>query len=176
MHLCPNFDGKNWHITGTVRDYSGLGLYMNDGVVWDVSMFTGMQFDISGTFTPTAATDGGAPAATLTFGVTDARHEVDSAHTANSRMTCGTCAPSNGMEYDGTCGAPTKVITLTATPTTVVLRWSDFNNGLRPPSFTGEAPDPAQVTHITWVPPWNGAGSSPYMVDITIDNLKYTTN
>ena len=156
MHLCPNFDGKNWHITGTVHDYSGLGLYMNEGVVWDVSMFTGMQFDISGTFTPTAATDGGAPAATLTFGVTDPRHEVDSAHTANSRMTCGTCAPSNGNEYDGTCGAPTKVITLTATPTTVVMKWTDFTNGLRPPSFTGESPDPTQITHITWVPPWNG--------------------
>ena len=177
MHLCPNFDGKNWHITGTVRDYSGFGIYMNMNVgVWNVSMFTGLQFDISGTFTPTAATDGGAPAATLTFGVTDARHEVDSAHTADARTTCGTCAPSNGNEYDGTCGAPSKVITLTATPTTTVVKWTDLNNGVRPPSFTGESPDPAQITHITWVPPWNGAGSSPYMVDITLDNLKYTTN
>ena len=52
IHLCPNFDGKSWHITGTVHDYSGLGIYMNTNVnVWNVSMFTGLQFDISGTFT-----------------------------------------------------------------------------------------------------------------------------
>jgi hypothetical protein len=176
IHLCPNFDGKNWHITGMVHDYSGFGIYMNEKVkVWDVSMFTGLQFEISGTFTAPAGIDGGAPAAQVRFGVTDARHEVDSAHTRDARVTCGTCAPGNGDEYDGTCEAPSKVIMLTATPTPVVLRWSDISGGRRPPSFTGESPDPAQVTHITWVPPWNEAGASPYMVDITIDNLKYTT-
>src|SRR3954468_732567 len=37
IHLCPNFDGKNWHITGTVHDYSGFGIYFTPGSVWDVS-------------------------------------------------------------------------------------------------------------------------------------------
>src|SRR4051812_47347059 len=92
IHLCPNFDGKNWHITGTVHDYSGFGLYLNMGVgVWDVSMFTGLSFDISGTFTMAANSDaGGAPPAQVTLTVIDLPHEVDSAHTANGRSTCGT--------------------------------------------------------------------------------------
>ena len=177
MHLCPNFDGKNWHITGTVHDYSGFGIYFNMGVVWDVSMFTGFSFDVSGTFTAVAGLDAGsAPAAQLTLNVTDRAHEVDSAHTADARLTCGTCSPSNGNEYDGTCVAPSKVITLTSTPTPTMVRWADLSGGRRPPNFTGESPNAMQITHIAWVLPWGGAGSTPYTVDIVIDNLKYLTN
>jgi hypothetical protein len=177
MHLCPNFDGKNWHITGTVRDYAGIGIYFNMGVVWDVSMFTGLSFDVSGTFTVVADLDAGsAPAAQLTLNVTDRPHEVDSAHTIDGRLTCGTCAPSNGSEYDGTCAAPFKVIALTSTPTPTTLRWTDISGGRRPPNFTGESPNPMQITHISWVLPWNGLGSTPYTLDIVIDNLKYLTN
>jgi hypothetical protein len=173
IHLCPNFDGKSWHITGTVHDYSGFGIYFTTGVIWDVSMFTGISFDISGTFT---VATGSAPAAEVTLNVVDLPHEVDSAHTRDHRLTCGTCVPGNADEYDGTCVAPFKVITLTSTPTPTMLPWIDISGGRRPPSFTGESPDPTKISHISWVLPWNGAGSSPYMVDIVIDNLKYLTN
>ena len=176
-HLCPNFDGKNWHITGTVHDYSGFGIYFNMGVVWDVSMFTGISFDVSGTFTVVPGVDAGsAPAAQLTLNVTDRPHEVDSGHTADARLTCGTCSPSNGNEYDGTCVAPIKVITLTSTPTPTMLHWADISGGRRPPNYTSESPNSMQITHISWVLPWNGPGSTPYTVDIVIDNLKYLTN
>jgi len=174
MHLCPNFDGQNWHITGRVHDYSGFGLYLTSKT--DASMFTGLSFDIQGTFTATGAGDGGVAAASVTMLVTDSPHEVDSAHTANSRMTCGTCAPANGNEYDGTCTVPSKVITLTATATPTTVKWTDLTGGRRPPSFTGESPNPSQITAIGFSVPWNGAGSAEYNVDITIDNLKYTTN
>jgi hypothetical protein len=177
MHLCPNFDGKNWHITGTVHDYSGFGIYFTPGSVWDVSMFTGLSFDISGTFTTAASVDaGGAPAAQVTLNVIDLRHEVDSAHTSNARSTCGTCVPSAGNEYDGSCVAPTKLITLSGTATPTMLHWIDISGGRRPPNFSGESPDPMQISHITWVLPWNGPGSTPYTVDIVVDNLKYLTN
>jgi hypothetical protein len=175
VHLCPNFDGKSWHIKGTVHDYSGFGIYFNKGVVWDVSMFTGLSFDISGTFA-LAGDAGTAPAAAVTLNVIDLRHEVDSAHTADGRATCGTCVPGNGMEYDGTCVGPTKSITLTSTPTTTMVHWNDISGGRRPPSFSGESPDPTQISHISWVPPWTGATGTPYTVDIVIDNLKYLTN
>jgi len=174
IHLCPNFDGKNWHITGTVHDYSGFGIYFNMGVIWDVSMFAGVSFDISGTFT--AGSAGAAPAASVTMNVTDLRHEVDSAHTADSRATCGTCVPSGGSEYDGSCVAPSKVITLTSTPTTMTVKWNDLTDGRRPPNFQGESPDPTQISHIAWVLPWTGATAAPYTIDITVDNLKYLTN
>jgi hypothetical protein len=175
IHLCPNFDGKNWHIKGTVHDYSGIGVYFNKGVIWDVSMFAGISFDISGAFAM-AGDAGTIPAASVTFGVTDIRHEVDSAHTADGRTTCGTCVPSAGNEYDGSCVAPTKVVTLTSTPVTTALHWLDISGARRPPNFSSESPDPTQISHITWVFPWGGAGSTPYTVDVTIDNLKYLTN
>jgi hypothetical protein len=177
VDLCPNFDGKNWHIKGTVHDYSGFGIYFNKGVVWDVSMFTGISFDISGTFGMAAGVDAGTvPTASVTFGVTDLPHEVDSAHTADGRLTCGTCVPSAGNEYDGSCVAPTKAITLTSTPVTTALHWIDISGGRRPPNFSGESPNPAMVSHISWVLPWGGPGSTPYTVDLVIDNLKYLTN
>ena len=177
VHLCPNFDGKNWHIKGTVHDYSGFGIYFTTGVVWDVSMFTGLSFDISGTFTIAANVDAGAaPAAQVTLNVTDRRHEVDSGHTSDARLTCGTCVPSAGSEYDGSCVAPTAVVTLTSTPTPTTLHWTDIGGGRRPPNYSRENPDPTQISHISWVLPWSGPGAAPYTVDIVIDNLKYLTN
>jgi hypothetical protein len=169
MGLTNTFDGMNWHITGLVKKYAGFGLYLTSKS--DVSMFGGIQFDIKGTLTPTGAGDGGAAPSSVTMTVLDARHEVDSAHTADGRMTCGTCTPVT--EYDGTCAAPSKAIPLTGTTVTQIVRWTELTGGRRPPSFSGESPDPAQITAISWVLPWNGDGSAQYMVDITVDNLKY---
>jgi len=140
-------------------------------------MFPGLALYISGTFTMAANVDaGGTPASQVTLSVIDLRHEVDSAHTSDGRSTCGTCVPSAGNEYDGTCVAPSKVITLTSTPTPTMLHWTDISGGQRPPHYTSEGPDPTQISHISWVLPWNGPGSTPYTVDIVVDNLKYLTN
>ena len=103
--------------------------------------------------------------------VTDIPHEVNSAHTADGRMTCGTCSPVT--EYDGTCAVPSKVIPLTGTVTTQTIHWTDLTGGKRPPAFTDESPNPAQITAIAWSLPWGGDGSAQYTVDITIDNIKY---
>ena len=93
-------------------------------------------------------------------------------------MTCGTCAPSNGNEYDGTCAAPSKVITLTGT------RDADGGEVGRPHRRQA----PAQLhrreprtrrrsPRISWVAAVErGRLAAEYKVDITIDNLKYTTN
>jgi len=169
MGLSNEFAGMSWHITGLVKKYAGFGLYLTSKS--DVSMFGGLQFDIKGTVTPNGVGDGGAPAAQVTMTVLDARHEVDSAHTADGRMTCGTCTPVT--EYDGMCAAPTKVIPLTGTVVTQTIHWADITGGKRPPSSSGESPDPAQLTAISWVLPWGGDGSAQYTVDITIDNIKY---
>jgi hypothetical protein len=47
---------------------------------------------------------------------------------------------------------------------------------MRPPNYTGESPDPTQISHISWVLPWGGPASTPYTVDLVIDNLKFLTN
>jgi len=172
MGLSNTFDGMNWHITGLVKDYSGFGLYLTS--VSDLSMFGGISFDISATFTATGAGDGGVPAASVTMSISDVAHAVDSLHTADGSMTCGTCAPTSS-QYDGTCAAPSKVIALTATSATQTLHWTDLSGGKRPPQFTGESPNPASIIGMAWALPWNGPGSAQYMVDILIDNIKYIT-
>ena len=169
MGLTSTFDGMTWHITGLVKDYSGFGLYLTS--VTDASMFGGLSFDISGTFTP-AGDAGAAPTTQVTMTVSDTAHDVDSLHTADGSMTCGTCAPTTS-QYDGTCASPSKVIPITATAVTQTVHWNDLTGGKRPPSFTGESPNPAKLTAVAWALPWNGAGSALYTVDITVDNIKY---
>jgi len=171
MGLSNSFDGMNWHITGLVKDYSGFGIYLTSKT--DASMFGGLSFDIKGTFT--AVGTGTAPAATATMTVVDSAHEVDSTHTSDARMTCGTCAPANGSEYDGTCAQASKAIPMTGASVTQTVAWNDLTGGKRPPSFTGESPNPMILTALAaWALPWNGTGSAQYMVDITIDNIKFT--
>jgi hypothetical protein len=170
MGLSNTFDGMNWHITGLVKDYAGFGLYLTSTA--NVSMFGGISFDISGTFTPTGAGDGGAPTMQATMTVTDVAHAVDSLHTADGSMTCGMCAPTTS-QYDGTCASPTKVIPITSATVTQSIKWTDLTGGKRPPQFTGESPDPSKITAVAWALPWNGTGSAQYMVDIVIDNIKY---
>jgi hypothetical protein len=168
MGLTSTFDGMTWHITGLVKDYSGFGLYLTS--VTDASMFGGLSFDISGTFT--AAGAAAAPATGVTMTVTDTPHEVDSLHTSDGRMTCGSCMPT-ATEYDGSCASGSKAITFNGTAATQTVHWTDLTGGRRPPSFTGESPNPAKIDAIAWSLPWSGAGSATYTVDITIDNIKY---
>jgi len=169
MGLSNIFDGMNWHITGLVKDYAGFGLYLTS--TSDVSMFGGIQFDISGTFT--AAGDGGvAPTGQATMTVGDVAHDVDTLHRTDGKTSCGTCAPTTS-QYDGTCAEPTKVIPLTSTTVTQMIHWNDLTGGKRPPQFSGESPNPASITSVSWVLPWSGTGSAQYTVDITVDNIKY---
>ena len=157
----------------SVRDYSGFGIYLTSKT--DASMFGGLQFDIKGTFTP-AGDAAAAPTAQATMTIVDSAHEVDSAHTNDMRSTCGSCMPANGTEYDGTCAQASKVIPLTGTTTTQSVHWNDLTGGKRPPSFTGESPNPMLLTALAaWALPWNGTGSATYTVDITIDNIKFIT-
>jgi len=170
MGLTNTFDGMSWHITGLVKDYSGFGLYLTSKT--DASMFGGLSFDIKGTFT--AVGTGTAPAATATMSISDSAHEVDTTHTSDARMTCGTCMPANGSEYDGTCAQANKAIPLTAMSVTQTVRWNDLTMGKRPPSFSGESPNPMLLTALAaWALPWGGTGSAQYMVDITVDNIKF---
>jgi hypothetical protein len=122
MGLSNTFDGMNWHITGLVKDYAGFGLYLAS--TSNVSMFGGMSFDISGTVTMvgTAAP----PTLSANMSITDVAHAVDSLHTADGSMTCGTCAPTSS-QYDGTCASPAKVIPITATSVTQTVHWAELH-------------------------------------------------
>jgi hypothetical protein len=167
MHLCANFSGMTWHITGTVHDYSGFGIYFS--CKNDASAYTGIRFDVSGTFTATGAGTGTVPAASVTFNVGTQADDVAAAYTATpTTATWGTCVPTSCNQYDGTCSSPSKAIPLTNTLTPVSTAWTDSLGG-KP----NASPDKANLTFFSWALPWAGAGSAQYTVDLTIDNITF---
>lgn len=169
-----------WHITGTVSDYSsaGFGLQIYCSKV-NLSAFDGLQFDIRGTFAPvapepdaSAPDDAGAiPNPQATFVVNTAGDTPNSTFTGNPNW--GTCVPTSN-QYDNTCRAPSKVVALTPTLTTQRLRWTDLGGGRGQPNGSLN-PNPAEITGIFWSLPWAGSSSTPYMIDITLDNLSFLT-
>jgi hypothetical protein len=160
-----------WKVTGLIRNYSGFGLYLSCKL--DLSAFTGIQFDISGTFTGNGMGDGGVPATSVTLTVGDAQTDVDSAHNM-SPPSWGTCVPATGNQYDGTCLSASRAIPVTASPVTQMVRWADLTGGKKV-GASNLSPDPTQVTSIAWVLPWAGPGAAQYTIDITVDNIKFMT-
>lgn len=186
-----------WHVTGTVNNYAGMVFGLS--CKFDVSAFTGIRFDIKGTFAHGPAmgsggsdsgagagggaglggsagaggalgssTYGGAttPVVTLTMGTS--ADDVDSAHSSSS-PTWGTCVPKTN-QYDGTCLSPSKIIPVSADTVTRTVKWADLSGGKPQASV-----DPKELTSLSWILPWNGTGPV-YNVDITIDNVMFTTD
>ncbi len=180
--LVADFSQQNWHITGTVGDFSGFGLVFSlassatggcDEV--DASMFSGISFSIKGSV-PIA----GALANSVQFTVGTAADDVAAswldAHkatptTADATPSFGTCMPVSN-QYDGTCGSPSLKVPLTDTATVINVKWTDLVGG-KPAA----SPDPTKITFISWVIPTppgaGGASPTTYMVDLTIDDLQF---
>jgi hypothetical protein len=166
-YYCSDYAGMNWHMTGLVKDYSGFGLYFMCKT--SVTPYTGIQFDISGTFTGNGMGTGTVPSPSVTFNVGTPADDVAAQYTSTpTTPSWGACIPTTGNQYDGSCAAPSQVIPLSATPTTVMVPWSGFTTGKPSPT-----PDPANITSFSWALPWTGAGAAQYTVDITVDNIKF---
>jgi hypothetical protein len=169
--VTQSFTADNWNVTGTIANYSGFGITPQPCAKVNVSAYQGIQFDISGTFTPVAA-GGTAPAASVSLSIGTVPDDVASQYTAMFNATdpttfnFGTCVPL-GNQYDGSCAAPSKSIPFTATATTVMVHWSDLA-GAKPKAF-----DPTQITFLAWAFPWTGTGAAQYTVNVTIDNLSF---
>lgn len=172
MGLTSDVSGGNWHITGLVKKYAGIGLYITCKKM-DMSAYAGLAFDIQGAFTGNGVGTGSVPAASVTMTVGDAPTDVDSAHAADP-PTWGTCVPATGNQYDGTCASASKAIPLTSAPVTQMVHWTDLTGGKKV-GGSNLSPDPTQITSIAWALPWSGDGSAQYTVDITIDNIKLIT-
>jgi hypothetical protein len=75
-------------------------------------------------------------------------------------------------QYDGTCATPSFSVPVTATETTIEVRWADLTGG-RPSASV----DPAEITAIGWsFPAPSGAGTpnpTTYAVDLFIDHLTF---
>jgi hypothetical protein len=163
--LVSDMSNSNWHITGSVGDYSGFGLYFDNCSRIDASAFKGISFKVSST----VISDG------ITFGV-DTLDNTITADWINSHGGSSTgpgrCTPpadpSLNQYSQSTCANATASIPVTATPTVQQVLWSDF---------TGGKPDakiekPAEIIGIHWSFTWTGAGT-PYAVDLTLDDLSF---
>jgi hypothetical protein len=155
--ITSSFAGGNWHIIGTVMDYSGFGLYVY--CKSNVAAFTGMQLDISGTFNTNDVGDGGIPAPQISVGVSQPADQLDTAHSTD--VTWGTCMAN--------CKSPSRALPITSTTTTVAMPWSSFAGGTPVDGL-----DPSAIDGIFFVFPWSSASTAPYTVDLTIDNIMFT--
>jgi len=168
---------SNWHLTGTLGDYSGFGLFFNNCSHVDASAYNGISFTISAATPPTGGI------ITMGIGTLDDVIAASWLNTHGGNVAAdapGRCIPAGSTatttQYSQTtCGDPQIPITITGTPgspQTVNILWTDFTTG-KPEA----AVKPSDITSIYWFfPPPAGAGTTTpttYPVDITIDNLSF---
>jgi hypothetical protein len=160
---------SNYHITGTIGDYSGFGLYFDNCDRIDASAYKGIRFTISG-----SVPQGNA----ITFGVGTVNNTSTAAwlaangKTGGSPNAAGKCTPSqttNNIYYHPGCGDPTVSVPVTSTPTVKEVKWADLTGGTPDSSVT----KPAELTSIYWYFPWSGSGAATYAVDFTLDDLEF---
>jgi hypothetical protein len=155
--LASDVTGGNWHISGTVGTYSGFGLWWNctssgrDNPVCTInaSAYSGIQFSIRGSV-------GATPAITMTIATAD-----DSAvSTDMAKPSCGTCTVAG-------CTSPSVAVPVSATASTITLRWSDFTGGV-PNALAAD-----KITGISFTLPWAGTGTS--AADLIIDDIRFVS-
>lgn len=168
--ITSDVTGSNWHITGMVGDYSGLGFYFDSCNMVDASAFKGLSFTIGGTVMGSAVT-----LEIDTLNDTIAASWINT-HTGTADPTApGHCIPGPtavNQYAQSDCTEPTKSITVPASPGPVSVLWSDFTTGK--PEVT---PTPSQILAIRFIFPNPAGVATPgvvtYPLDITIDNIAF---
>jgi hypothetical protein len=173
--LTEDLTGNDWHIMGMITDYSGFNLYsdnVNAAMCNKVNAadFAGIQFTIWGTVpSPNQITMGipiltdAAPGSWLKF--------VNAVNVTGNEP--GHCFPGTGMTqyYHPDCSDPIYSFAVTGTqaaPQTVSVMWNMFAGGKPRTDVL-----PSEILGIYWYVTWGGATSTPYSVDIHIDNLAF---
>jgi hypothetical protein len=175
---------SNWHITGTVGDFSGFGFFFETVLAGtttttacnhvDATGFKGISFDISGTVMGSS----------LTFEVDTLKDTIAASwlnthlatgQTAVDPSTPGDCIPAASAtnQYNQSdCTPATKAIAIGSTPTTVTVLWTDFTTGKPQASVTA-----SDIIGIRWVLPTPAspgtAAATTYPLDLTVDNISF---
>ena len=166
--LTSDVSQSNWHISGTVGDYSGFGLYFDECNRLDASKYHGISFKISGAL---GSTNGQPNNLTLSVGTLNDTLAPAWINTHGGNSTDpGRCIPTSGTSQyaEEGCSNPTETIVVTDTPTVVNILWSDLVGG----SPEVNVATPSEITHISWTLPWT-SGGTPYPVDFVIDDLSF---
>ena len=157
-----------WHISGTVTDYAGFNIYIDNCVPINASAYKGISFTLSGT----AANQ----ATPITFGMStiddtpSAAWLIAQGDTTAKTTDPGSCTPTsgNGRYYHPGCADPTKSITVPTTPTTISVLWTDLTGGQPDVS-----PKADQISSIYVNLSWNATTPTPYPADLTLDNISF---
>ena len=178
----PDVSTGAWVIDQDVTGFgnTGAALQILPCQKADLSAFTGIGFDVSGSITPQmAGVDAGPiPPNQLYFQVSTAADDVASNYDAqnNYAPSFGTCVPLQGNQYDGSCASPQVTVQFApGTPVAKSWTWSQIAGGKGQPS--GRAtPDPTAITRLSWIFPYNfGNNQVPFHIHLTIDNIHLTT-
>jgi len=142
-----------------------------------MSAFMGLGFDISGQITPQMdGVDAGTlPGQQVFFQVSTAEDDVASNYDSqgNFAPSFGQCVPTSGNQYDGSCATPSKTVLIApGTPVAQSFLWSQIMGGKGQPNGR-TTPNPAKITHIRWIFPFNGV--VPFHIKLTIDNFRGLT-
>jgi hypothetical protein len=169
--LISDVTGNDWHVSGTIADYSGWALYfdnVNGCNKFDASAFDGISFTIWGSAGGNMVTLG-----TSTFEDAVAYSWLDERDAGSPTMQAvGKCRPTSGTNqyYHPGCNDPTYVFAVTGTqasPQTVTIKWTDFMGGQPTATVT-----PTAILSMYFNVPWTPGGAM-YPVDLHLDNLQF---
>jgi len=164
--LSSDVSGRDWHLSGTVSEISGFGLYLSGCQQLDASSFRGVAFTLWGSI--------GAEGQ-LVFFVGTAENQVShewlnehksSPSDPNEPPNLGRCTPVSAR-YDGSCREPRLTLGVNEEPTQVSVLWPTLSEGC-----PADMVNPGEITAMAWYFPQSPDG--PYPVDIHIDDLRFT--
>jgi hypothetical protein len=179
--LMGDVTGNNFHITGSVGDYSGFGIYLDNCDRIDATGFTGLSFTLAAGATNAMNTvtlevdtldDTIAASWLMAHPAPDGTDANVVAGAAGRCLPTGTATNKYGQS---TCTEPTTPITITGTtasPQTVTVPFSSFTTG-KPTA----SPVASDITGIHFILPVPGGvatdAAMTYQLDLTIDNLSF---
>lgn len=144
--------GGNLHVTGTIKDYSGAGLYVS--FCTDASKFAGVRFKISG--------DTGGNKVTFLL-------QTNKNLYPDPMAMKGECLAAADKKFID-CIHPGFALTdISADEKVVELTWDKLKGGLPTSAATTDGSD---VVGFQWSFPW-AASMAPYDVDLTIDDVEF---
>jgi hypothetical protein len=155
----------NWHISGTVKEYSGFNTYFDNCDRVDASKFSGVSFTVSGTVPSAMTFQVGTVDTTPTW-----TWMQTNGKTTAKQTDVGKCKPKSDTQnqyYAPGCSANTMTFTVTATPTKISVPWTALAGGSPVAKVS-----PAEITSMQWIFPWVDK-QTPYQVDFTIDDISF---
>lgn len=144
------FDGGVMTAAGSITEYAGIGLYMQNCA--DASSFEGIRFTISGN--PPADEK-------IKFAVQTNTNEW-------ATGMKGSCLAPDAQKFIN-CVHPSVAIDVTEEPTTVEVTWAQLGMGKPAAAATTDGSD---VIGLQWILPWTETHED-YEISVTIDDVEF---